>query len=93
MLPATTDVLIAGGGPCGLVLAVELGRRGIPVVLVDQDAGTILDSEEARGSMPRTWFSSVPTRSLRGAAIRAPGWTPSCASCVGFFLAFRTQPT
>lgn len=48
MLPATTDVLIAGGGPCGLVLAIELGRRGIPVVLVDQDAGTILDSEEAR---------------------------------------------
>lgn len=45
MLPATTDVLIAGGGPCGLVLAIELGRRGIPVVvLVDQDAGTILPS-------------------------------------------------
>ncbi len=40
MLPATTQVLIAGGGPFGLMLANELGRRGIRVVLVDQNPGT-----------------------------------------------------
>ena len=31
----TPDVLIAGGGPCGLMLAIELGRRGIACLLVD----------------------------------------------------------
>ena len=40
MLPATTDVLIAGGGPCGLMPRSSLGRRGIGVVLADQDPGT-----------------------------------------------------
>jgi 2-polyprenyl-6-methoxyphenol hydroxylase-like FAD-dependent oxidoreductase len=30
-----TDVLIAGGGPVGLALAIELGRRGIPAIVVD----------------------------------------------------------
>src|SRR5882757_10533888 len=29
-------VIIVGGGPCGLVLAIELGRRGIPVVLLEE---------------------------------------------------------
>jgi len=31
-----TDVLIVGGGPVGLGLAVELGRRGVRVVLVER---------------------------------------------------------
>jgi 2-polyprenyl-6-methoxyphenol hydroxylase-like FAD-dependent oxidoreductase len=29
-------VLIVGGGPCGLVLAIELGRRNIPVILLEE---------------------------------------------------------
>ncbi|MFF2050595.1 FAD-dependent monooxygenase [Leifsonia sp. NPDC058194] len=33
--PAATDVLIAGAGPVGLALAVDLARRGIPVRIVD----------------------------------------------------------
>ncbi len=40
MLPSATSVLIAGGGPFGLMLANELGRRRIAVVLVDQKPGT-----------------------------------------------------
>ncbi|MDO8679629.1 MAG: FAD-dependent monooxygenase [Acidobacteriota bacterium] len=32
----TTDVLIVGGGPVGLILAVDLGRRGIRCTLVDK---------------------------------------------------------
>ena len=29
-------VLIAGGGPVGLTLAIDLGWRGVPCVLVEQ---------------------------------------------------------
>ena len=35
-----TDVVIAGGGPCGLVLALELGRRGIRTRLFNDRPGT-----------------------------------------------------
>jgi len=29
-------VIIIGGGPCGLMLAIELGRRSIPVILLEE---------------------------------------------------------
>src|SRR5436190_19301761 len=29
-------VIIVGGGPCGLTLAIELGRRGIPVIVLEE---------------------------------------------------------
>jgi 2-polyprenyl-6-methoxyphenol hydroxylase-like FAD-dependent oxidoreductase len=35
-------VLIVGGGPVGLALAVELGWRGIVCMLVEQSDGTIV---------------------------------------------------
>ena len=40
MLPSEVSVLIAGGGPFGLMLANELGRRGVSVLLVDPKDGT-----------------------------------------------------
>ena len=33
----TTQVTVVGGGPVGLGLAIELGRRGIEVVVVEQE--------------------------------------------------------
>jgi 2-polyprenyl-6-methoxyphenol hydroxylase-like FAD-dependent oxidoreductase len=39
------SVLIAGGGPCGLMLANELGRRGISAVLVDDKPGTAFNPQ------------------------------------------------
>ena len=35
-----TDVLIVGAGPVGLGLAVDLGRRGVPCLVVEQGDGT-----------------------------------------------------
>jgi 2-polyprenyl-6-methoxyphenol hydroxylase-like FAD-dependent oxidoreductase len=48
-----TDVLIAGGGPCGLTLAIELGRRGIRTLLVDAKPGTAFNPQ-ANATQART---------------------------------------
>jgi 2-polyprenyl-6-methoxyphenol hydroxylase-like FAD-dependent oxidoreductase len=48
-----TDVLIAGGGPCGLMLAIELGRRGIRTLLVDAKPGTAFNPQ-ANATQART---------------------------------------
>jgi 2-polyprenyl-6-methoxyphenol hydroxylase-like FAD-dependent oxidoreductase len=37
----SVPVLIAGGGPVGLAVAVDLGRRGIECLLVEQEDGSI----------------------------------------------------
>jgi 2-polyprenyl-6-methoxyphenol hydroxylase-like FAD-dependent oxidoreductase len=49
----TTDVLVAGGGPCGLMLANELGRRGIQCLVVDQKPGTAFNPQ-ANATQART---------------------------------------
>lgn len=48
-----TDVLIAGGGPCGLMLAIELGRRGIRCLMVDAKPGTAFNPQ-ANATQART---------------------------------------
>ena len=47
------DVVVAGGGPCGLMLAIELGRRGVPVLLVDPKPGTAFNPQ-ANATQART---------------------------------------
>lgn len=49
----TTDVLVAGGGPCGLMLANELGRRGVRCLLVDPKPGTAFNPQ-ANATQART---------------------------------------
>ncbi|MET4326781.1 2-polyprenyl-6-methoxyphenol hydroxylase-like FAD-dependent oxidoreductase [Bradyrhizobium sp. i1.15.2] len=39
------SVLIVGGGPCGLMLANELGRRGVSAILVDEKPGTAFNPQ------------------------------------------------
>ena len=51
--PLQIDVLIAGGGPCGLTLAIELGRRGISCLLVDAKPDTAFNPQ-ANATQART---------------------------------------
>jgi len=48
-----TDILVAGGGPCGLMLANELGRRGIRCLVVDAKPGTAFNPQ-ANATQART---------------------------------------
>jgi 2-polyprenyl-6-methoxyphenol hydroxylase-like FAD-dependent oxidoreductase len=49
----TVQVLIVGGGPCGLILANELGRRNISCLLVDAKPGTAFNPQ-ANATQART---------------------------------------
>ncbi|CCE01414.1 FAD-dependent oxidoreductase [Bradyrhizobium sp. STM 3809] len=49
----TTSVLIVGGGPCGLMLANELGRRGVSAILIDEKPGTAFNPQ-ANATQART---------------------------------------
>lgn len=48
-----TSVLIAGAGPTGLTLAIDLARRGIPFRLVDA-AASPFEGSRGKGIQPRT---------------------------------------
>jgi 2-polyprenyl-6-methoxyphenol hydroxylase-like FAD-dependent oxidoreductase len=52
-LPDTCSVLIVGGGPCGLMLANEIGRRGVSAVLIDQKPSTAFNPQ-ANATQART---------------------------------------
>src|SRR6187431_617094 len=39
-----TDVLIGGAGPTGLMLANQLGRRGIRTTIIDRHSGPAMQS-------------------------------------------------
>lgn len=47
-------VVIAGGGPTGLMLAGELALAGVDVVIVERRTTQDLDGSRARGLLPRT---------------------------------------
>ena len=48
-----TDVLIAGAGPTGLMLANQLARRGVRVLIIDRHAGPARETR-ALGVQART---------------------------------------
>jgi 2-polyprenyl-6-methoxyphenol hydroxylase-like FAD-dependent oxidoreductase len=50
---ASVDVLIVGGGPFGLMLANELGRRGVSAILFDEKSSTAFNPQ-ANATQART---------------------------------------
>ncbi|HWI36856.1 MAG TPA: FAD-dependent monooxygenase, partial [Burkholderiales bacterium] len=53
MLPENPEVLIVGGGPCGLMLANELGRRNVRALVLDPKPGTAFNPQ-ANATQART---------------------------------------
>ncbi len=80
-----TEVLIAGGGPCGLMLANELGPRGIGCLLVDAKPGTAFNPQ-ANATQARTMEHY---RRLGFAhEIRALGLPPDHPTDIAYFTRF-----
>ena len=52
--PLDTDVLVVGAGPAGLALAIELGTRGIRVIVAERGARA--------GAAPRAKTTNIRTR-------------------------------
>ncbi len=82
-----TSVLIVGAGPAGLVLAIELGQRGIDCVLIEQAATT--------SNQPKANLSSARTmehyRRLGFAdEVRAVGLPPDYPQDVTFWTRYST---
>src|SRR3984957_4726371 len=48
------DVLIAGGGPAGMMLAAELTLAGTDVLIIERRASVKLESSRSRGLHSRT---------------------------------------
>ncbi|MBE7941082.1 MULTISPECIES: FAD-dependent oxidoreductase [Ramlibacter] len=87
-LPREVDVLIAGGGPCGLMLAIELGRRGIRSLLVDGKPGTAF-SPQANATQARTMEHF---RRLGFAhEVRALGLPPDHPTDIAYFTRFAAH--
>src|SRR5688572_21611539 len=85
LIPANTQVFIVGGGPFGLMLANELGRRGIAVVLVDQNPGTTRNAA-ANATQARTMEHF---RRLGFAdEVRSLGLPPDFPTDVAYFTRF-----
>jgi 2-polyprenyl-6-methoxyphenol hydroxylase-like FAD-dependent oxidoreductase len=84
-IPSSTSVVIAGGGPSGLMLANELGRRGVGVVLVDDKPSTAFNPQ-ANATQARTMEHY---RRLGFAhEIRAQGMPAEYPTDVGYFTRF-----
>ncbi|MFZ0607271.1 MAG: FAD-dependent monooxygenase [Xanthobacteraceae bacterium] len=87
-MQVNTDVLIVGGGPTGLTLAVDLGRRGLRCMLVEQ--------KEQPAFLPK--MERINARSMEiyrrmGLAekLRAAGLPPDCPMDV-YIIQTLTQP-
>lgn len=85
MVPLQASVLIVGGGPFGLMLANELGRRGVSAVVIDEKPGTAFNPQ-ANATQARTMEHF---RRLGFAdEVRALGLPPEFPTDVAYFTRF-----
>ena len=68
-----TRVLVAGAGPTGLTLALDLARRGVRVQVVDK-ADRFSVGSRGDGISPRT----LNTNSVKANSSKETVWTPTC---------------
>ncbi len=80
-----TDVLIAGAGPFGLMLACELGRRGVGCLLIDPKT-KIADAAQANATQARTMEHF--RRLGLAAEIRSLGLPADHPTDIGYFTRF-----
>jgi len=77
-----TSVLIVGGGPVGLVIAIELGRRGIPCVVLNDAPDTASHPKaNAIGARSMEHFRRIGV----GSEIRAAGLDDDHPTDVAYF--------
>ncbi len=84
-------VVIAGGGPTGLMLAGELALAGVDVAIVERRASQELDGSRSRGLYPRT----IEVLDQRGIADRflSQGQVTRRAGFAGIILDISDLPT
>ena len=83
------EVLIVGGGPTGLTLAIDLGRRGVRCILIEQK-----DSPAFLPKMERVNARSMEIYRRMGLAqqIRAAGLRADCPMDVYIVLSLDRPP-
>ena len=82
------EVILVGGGPAGLMLAHELGRRGISVLLLEEDTGTAVNPQ-ANATQAR---SMEHYRRLGFVdAVRARGLPPTYPTDIAYFTRYTTH--
>ncbi len=88
MAAIETDVLVAGGGPVGLVLAIDLARRGVDVTLVEKNP-----APTGHPKMERCNARTMEIFRRLGIAdsVRAAGY-PADASMDVFLVTRLTEP-
>jgi 2-polyprenyl-6-methoxyphenol hydroxylase-like FAD-dependent oxidoreductase len=84
-IPQRVDVLVAGAGPCGLMLANELGLRGVSCLVVDPKATTAFNPQ-ANATQARTMehFRRIGI----AAELRAMGLPPDHPTDIAYFTHF-----
>lgn len=88
MAEETVDVIIAGGGPFGLMMAIELGRRGVSAFLADEKSSTVFNPQ-ANATQARTMEHY---RRLGFAdEIRSLGLPPEFPTDIAYYTRFATH--